>query len=592
MRVPLSDLLVDATSTYLSVDTPSGTTALYLKNTYGFGPGGTTQFLLVGEVGNQGSEIVKTTVSSGNTTVYLAAALTYPHSADTPVAIIGFDQVEITNAPTVDGTKTQISGSPFTLAANNETTNANDIGSTTGYYFARFKKSTIAQYSAYSDPAPYSGYTIYSARTIIEKALNGINKDTSSVLTDEFAFQQLDNFQEEVLREQKRWSFMESFNYLVGRMSAGSWRIAVPTDMDDQYTNKSVYNARFGKLPDLTFVDKEKWDEITSNIAHSTLSADIIVGQTTVALASSADFDDGGNIQVGSETIPYTANNRSTGTLFLTDLGDETVQNGDFNGSATSWTLGANWTYNENNVVHATGSTAALSQDIGLANGTDYQVTLTIGGSAGTVNITLGDGGASNSYDAGTGEITFISTASVSSSDSIFITPSSDFDGTIGAVSVKEVESGTKHEASSGADAFQGASFGMPTYWTIWEGYIYVYPFVGPDFTNRNLYLDYYKAQTMITKDSDLIVIPDSTCAQYYLEWKFLKKLNNGSDTPESNSALAMYVARREKVKQKNSIGRTFRLKPMINSLNMNAGSGDDPRWIRDGAFPNTDFGP
>lgn len=467
VRVPIEPLLVDpGGESYLISDTASGVTSLVLKNTTNFS--GASCVILIGEAGNQGAEILKTT-NAGATTVNLVSATAHPHSASTPVRIIRFDQVEITNAATLAGAKTQITGSPFTLVANSDSTDANDTGSTTGFYFARFKNSVSGLFSPYSDPIPYGGYTIYSARSVIDKALNEINKTTSDVLSDEYAFQQLDNFQEEVLKEQKRWSFMQTFNYSLGQVSTGQWRVAAPTDLDDQFTNRGIWNCRIGKQPDMTFVDKEKWDEIMSFVAHSTLANSFSVGATTVTLASSSDFDDSGVIQVAgsSTTVTYVANNRTTGVL-----------------SGTSTTI------------------------------------------------------------AGV----------------------------------------------SGVDVFQGASLGQPLYWTIWQGYIYFSPLVGSEFNQRNIYLDYYKTQTQITADSDLLVIPDSTCAQYFLQWKFLKKLNNGVDNPESNSAMQQYLARREKLKQKNSIGRTFRLKPLLNELNENNSFGYDTRSIRDGNFPSTGF--
>lgn len=461
IRVPMIDQTVDALNTFLTADTASASTTLTVKNITGFA---INKILLIGEAGNQGSEIIKTSTSVAPTgsTVTLASATVFPHSSSTIVRIIPFDQVEISNASTVGGTKTVLTTA--SLVANSEATEYNDTVSTGGYYFARYKNSITSAFSPYSDAAPYGGYTIYSARSVIDKSLGELNKKTSEVLSDEFAFQQIDNFQEEVLREQKRWSFMMSFDSSLGQALTGNWRIAVPTDIDDNYTNKSIWNFRIGKQPDMIFVDKSKWDEIVSFVANTTLAVSISVSDTTVTLTNSSDFDDGGTISIGANQYAFTANNRTTNVLTL-------------------------------------------------------------------------------------------STASTTTN-------------------------------TAGADVFQGASLGDPTYWTIWSGYIYHYPLVGASYNQRNYYLDYYKAQTQITKDSDLLIIPDSTAGQYYLQWKFLKKLNNGEETQSSLAARDSYVDRRERLKIKNPLGRTFRLKPRINSLNENNISDDDER-IRLGNFPN-----
>ena len=115
-----------------------------------------------------------------------------------------------------------------------------------------------------------------------------------------------------------------------------------------------------------------------------------------------------------------------------------------------------------------------------------------------------------------------------------------------------------------GQDVFQFASLGLPTYWTIWGGYIYHWPAISSSYNNRNYYLDYYKALTQITSDSDQIVLPDPTVVQYYLAWKFLLKLNNGEETDASKAVYSNYILRREKMKQKESINRNFILNPDI----------------------------
>jgi hypothetical protein len=458
IRVPIQPILVDAVKSFLSANMAAASGTLTVENITGFA---INQILLIGEPGNQGSEIIKTHASTAPTghTVTLAANTVFPHSASTVVYILKFDQVEIYNAPTIAGTKTAFASSPYSLVANSETTDANDVTYTSGYYFARFKNSITTTYSSYSDPAPYAGYTILSARSIIDNALGELNKKTSEVLTDEFAFQQLNNYQSEIISEQKRWSFMQSFDTNIGETATGVWRVACPTNLDDQFTNRSIWNFRIGTQSDMIFVDKEKWNDLVSQVAHTTLAVSIVAGAATVTLTDSSDFPDGGTIQIADNQYPYTANARTTGILTLTSV------------STTTNTLGE--------------------------------------------------------------------------------------------------------------DVFQGASFGNPTYWTIFNNYIYHWPVTAEDYTQRNYYLDYYKKQTAITADSDDVVIPDPTCASYYLQWKFLKRLNNGQETQESLQCKANYQERREKIKQKNSIGRTFRLKPVKNTINVNSSYGTDGKSDR-----------
>ena len=256
---------------------------------------------------------------------------------------------------------------------------------------------------------------------------------------------------------------MQQFDYSLGETSTGTWKVAVPTDLSDQNTNKSIYNFRIGKETELTWVDKEKWNEITIGIAHTTLAVAISVGNATITLTDSSDFDDAGTLTVGANSYPYTANNRTTNVITLTSVST-------------------------------------------------------------TTNTIL-------------------------------------------------------------VDVFSGAATGLPTYWTTFGGYLYHFPVTSSSYTARNYYLDYYKSLTQITKDSDTIVIPDPTVVQYYLQWKFLKKLNNGEENAGSTGAMTQYKERKEKLKQKEVLGKTFVLKPQLNSLNLN-NLGEDKR-TRLGAFEN-----
>jgi hypothetical protein len=123
-------------------------------------------------------------------------------------------------------------------------------------------------------------------------------------------------------------------------------------------------------------------------------------------------------------------------------LGAELIINGGFDGNATGWTLGGGWSYNNNNVLFNYASTnGELTQSGGLSDGTSYRVSVTIGGTLGSVAIQL-HGGASRVYDAGAGLVSFDGVyigPGTAGGVKIRIKPTSDFDGTIDNVSVKEI---------------------------------------------------------------------------------------------------------------------------------------------------------
>ncbi len=548
LRVPISPLLVDAPTAVLSTNTTSVTQVLSFLNTAGLLA---NYPILIGEPGSPSSEIAYIQSVDDANQITLTALTLFPHSASTKVYLLPFDTIEISNAPTLAGAKTVIATLPVTTGI---TTDYNDTVSTGGYYFARFYQAfsgavasvsvgaggtgyavnailtltegdgtasvkvtsvsggvitgvtilsrgsgytvavvtttggggssatisitSVTSYSPYSDDVPYEGYTIRSARSIIDAALGEINKQESTTLTDEFAFQQLDNVQTEVIQDLKRWSFMQKFDEIIGNAPTGSWKVALPEDIGDDNTNKSVYQLRLGTQQRLVWVSKEKFDEFLVSVAYTTLKNPAAINDTTLTLTDSSDFnslatmsDGSGMVTIGANTYAYSANDTATGILTLVD---------------------------------------AITAD--------------------TV-------------------------------------------------------------AAAGADVFQGATQGLPNYWTTYGGNIYTWPITASTYNGFNWYMDYYSKQLKITSDSDIVVIPDPMVAVYYLCWKFLKKLANGADSPDSQAYQAQYMDRKKTMKNKEVMNRTFKLRPKIQNFAVQtAFSESTPRWIRDANFPNTGF--
>ncbi len=139
-----------------------------------------------------------------------------------------------------------------------------------------------------------------------------------------------------MLRELKRWSFLQVFNYNLGQLTTGQWKIALPTNLDDQNSNRSIYNFRVGTLSNLFWVDKEKWNEIISGVANTTLASNISVSDATITLTDASDFPDGGSLYIGANTYQYTSINRTTNVVTLTSVSTTTNTAGQdvFNGAS------------------------------------------------------------------------------------------------------------------------------------------------------------------------------------------------------------------------------------------------------------------
>lgn len=466
LRVDINDgFAIDPIKTSLTADQASASSTLTVANIVGFA---VNQILLIGQPGNQGAEIIKThaTTAPTGSTITLASNTVLAHSAGSYVYVLKFDQIEFSSAATATGSKSVISAASNILA-NQRYTEYNDTAATAGFYFARFKETIGNTFSSYSDAAPVAGYGIMAARSIIDAALHEINRETSSVLSDTFAFEQIDSCQMECIRELKRWSWMQKFDNILGQITTGSWTVAVPIDLDDQNTNKSIYKLRIGGEFKMTWVDKEKFDNLISDVAYTTLAAAINLNDLTITLTNSGDFGSTGTVQIGANTYTYTANNLTTNVLTIT-------------AAATT--------------------------------------------------------------------------------------------------------------ATNGSYVFKGATLGLPAYWTSYGGNIYYYPITAASYNGQNIYGDYYSSLVRIISDASNIIVPDPILVQYYLCWKFLKRLNNGEDTSASGNYMNLFLARKLMMKNKEVKNRTFKLKPRYNNFATQSVFNDDGRDIRDGNFTNTGF--
>jgi len=133
------------------------------------------------------------------------------------------------------------------------------------------------------------------------------------------------------------------------------------------------------------------------------------------------------------------------------ELGDNLVQNGKFTGNATGWNSftgstdngalpSGNWAYNSNNIIHSTGATDGVGQQVGLSPITPYHVKFDIGGAAGSVDVYLNDSNVGTFAFGTTVNADFTSGGFTGGYDGLFIiVPSSDFDGTIDNVSVNQI---------------------------------------------------------------------------------------------------------------------------------------------------------
>jgi hypothetical protein len=121
--------------------------------------------------------------------------------------------------------------------------------------------------------------------------------------------------------------------------------------------------------------------------------------------------------------------------------------------------------------------------------------------------------------------------------------------------------------AEIGADALVQDIKGNPTYFTLQDDKILIYPVAD---TEKNMYLSYYSTNQYMNRDQDTIPFQNTMVAVYYLQWKMLLKANNGMDTPESTEKAKQYKAQLRLLRTKDNNGKTT-LRPKTISFKGNA---------------------
>lgn len=303
----------DSPVTYLAASTVATDTALTVLDNNGFAD---NDFVVIGEFGFDKTEIkqIGAAVTAGLSLT--VSATTYDHPVDTPVSFIPWNEVEISGAATVGGSKTVIT--TIGLQVDRAETVYVNTGTTYAYYFARYKNTETSTFSAYSDAADATGYSTSTIRAVKDEALSMANTRVSNIITDEFLNREIFNCEQEVWFEKKRWSWANTFNYIAGNTTEGDYSLTLPSDITDPNTNTSLIHVHIGDRPELGYITKEEWDRRQELISHTTLATTFNTGAVSIVLTDSSDFDDTGSILIGANSYTYTANDKSTGTLTVT----------------------------------------------------------------------------------------------------------------------------------------------------------------------------------------------------------------------------------------------------------------------------------
>lgn len=336
-------LVKDKRLTFLSSDATSGSSSITSQSIVQFT---TNQILVIGELGNEQTEIIKTssvTPPSG-TTITLNSNLVFNHPQDTKVTIVDWDQIEVSWSSTVTGSKSVLA--TISVQVDQLETIYNDTVESSGFYFVRFKESIGGTFSDYSDPIPYAGFPDNTPWSIKKRALDSVNQSIDGVvITNDFLNQALWEGRREYHNSPGKRPFRRKFNVSIGTVTAGIYRVLLPSDCEQPYTAENVYGVRIGTQPNTIYYDKKEFDVDYQGVAHGVLTQAYSVGNQDLYLDDVREFNNpGGAVSIEDQTISYSAVGISGGTLRISTQGTHSSPSGSDAWQGTNMSLPNNFT--------------------------------------------------------------------------------------------------------------------------------------------------------------------------------------------------------------------------------------------------------
>lgn len=290
--------------THLTADVSASAGTLTVADIDGFA---VNQILLIGELGSEKSEIIKTHASTApsGTTVTLAANTEFAHSAGTKVYVLSFDQVEISHASTAGGSKSVLSTE--SIQADQLIQTYEDTTESSGFYFARFKESIGSTFGSYSDAAPYGGWASDSVGYMIDRALDNLNLESlDETITREFCYSAINEGLRYVKGKQIRWPHYQNLNAIVGQTVRGQHIYDVmPTDIYDKYSHKSIHRIRIGDDLHLRYLDPLEFEEALDETKWTQVRTQASAADTTLEVDNSYDFADSGTLVFFKDGTKY-----------------------------------------------------------------------------------------------------------------------------------------------------------------------------------------------------------------------------------------------------------------------------------------------
>ncbi len=329
----ISELLNGAETLVLDDDAAAGASTITVKSIVG---AAINNILFIREPGNERAEIVAThsvTAPSGNT-VTLAANLVEAHPRGTVIRIVPANKVRFfRSASEVDANADASSLTALAAAQDIDPTTIrnfyDDTTQTSGYYYYRFSDSVNSVDLLYSDPIPWGQAVVRHAENEVGYLLDFVRRKLQHEWDERFSKQSAMDEINACLRymqgKLKRFGRYLVPDYVVGQTARGVLDVAVPSDIYDDQSNKSILSVRIDGANDpLRPLDEKEFDALMAGVVRTQVRTQPSVGATSLEIDNSFGFDDDGTVHVytsnAQDEITYTGVTRSATAGVLTGV--------------------------------------------------------------------------------------------------------------------------------------------------------------------------------------------------------------------------------------------------------------------------------
>lgn len=320
LRAPNTDRLIKGKpKTYLTAASASGGGTLTVESIAGFSVG---VYAILGVLGEERTEIVRlhTSTAPSGSTITLNANTSYRHEIGTPVQLTDYNQVRFyrdTETVTADALFADATAlaAAADISVDQMESIYDDTTNTTGHGFYQFQNSATSAAASASDPIPYTGFTVDAAHTILIRALSQATAEVSPRLQYDRLFDFLNDAISIMNARSKRWSETKVLDSLLDSLATGDWEFNLPSTIASKTDPSAIISVRIRGYKPLVYKPMRDWNLATYDLQYSTVATTFTSAATTIVLTSSYDFNDSGTVMIDGDTISYTGNTRSTGTL-------------------------------------------------------------------------------------------------------------------------------------------------------------------------------------------------------------------------------------------------------------------------------------